>query len=550
MSATSTQTDSNAATMGSEPFQAVLLTKDNNTEVEHEERFGLVSPWDHYYSPINSAPQGRFECELDDMVVFGNIPKAINGTWYRVIIDPHFAPQPGTPFTEGDGNICAFRIQDSKVSMKIKYVQTERWLLERKAGQRLFGRYRNPYDNHPCVRLANDATGNTNIIYWGGKLLALAERGLPYALDPDTLETLGADPYAGQTVAKTFSAHPKVDPFKEELVAWSYQAKGLGSSDICLFNVDPQGRVGNENWFKDNTAGWPHDGWVTENWIVLSVMPFEVNSDEALRAGADHWTFIPDRPAEFLVAPRKASSPHHPGWKAGEFRKYTWDHGLIIHVGNAWETEDGKLELESHFISFNVFPMWSPKDYKSPKPAGDWYRWTIDLDKPDGSRIPGGRKMIEGVFDFPQVDERFLTRKTSIAFIGGFAEAYESERPVFNKIIKFNTETGVKEVFRVPRDGSVAEPAFIPRSENAPEGDGWLIFYVERTSSPKGQLMILDTADFSKPVAIVQMPFTTRNQVHGNWVPNPNPEQPLPLLTGPIKDVKATTKYSQLSRID
>ncbi|KAB5580257.1 isoeugenol monooxygenase [Coniochaeta sp. 2T2.1] len=545
-----TTATASAAALGAEPLRTVLLPKDKDADGDDDNHWGLKTPWDHYYSPINTAPQGRFECEMDDMVVFGEIPKAISGTWYRVIIDPHFLPQPGTPFTEGDGNICAFRIQDSKVSMKIKYVQTERWLLERKAGQRLFGRYRNPYDNHPCVRLANDATGNTNIIYWGGQLLALAERGLPHALDPDTLETLGADPYAGQTVAKTFSAHPKADPFMNELVCWSYQAKGLGTSDICTFTVDPDGRVDNENWFKDQTAGWPHDGWITENWIVLSVMPFEVNSEEVMKAGGDHWSFIPDRPAEFLVAPRKASSPRHPGWKPGEFRKYTWNHGLVIHVGNAWEAEDGTLQLESHFISFNVFPMWNPKHYQPPKPAGDWYRWTIDLSQPDGSRLPEPLKLIDGVFDFPQVDDRFLTRKTSIAFIGGFAEAWESERPVFNKIIKFNTDTREKTVFRVPSDGSVAEPAFIPRSDDAPEGDGWLIFYTERTSSPRGQLLILDTKDFSKPVAIVEMPFMTRNQVHGNWVPNPHPGQALPPLTAPIKDVTPTPKYSQLTKID
>lgn len=121
--------------------------------------------------------------------------------------------------------------------------------------------------------------------------------------------------------------------------------------------------------------------------------------------------------------------------------------------------------------------------------------------------------------------------------------------PRFNSVIKLNTETGEKETFYTAKDGSVAEPAYIPRGPDCEEGDGWLIFYTQRDSSPKAELIILDCKDFTKPVAIALLPFQTKNQVHGNWVPNPYPWKPLPMLTGPIADVTPTTKYSQLNRI-
>lgn len=123
------------ATLVPEAAQAELIVPAEKSQ--HANHFGLISPWEHYYHPTDTAPQGRFECELDEMVVFGDIPTEISGTWYRMLIDPHFCPQVGTPFVDGDGHVCAFRIQDSKISMKIKYIHTERWLLERKAGRRL-----------------------------------------------------------------------------------------------------------------------------------------------------------------------------------------------------------------------------------------------------------------------------------------------------------------------------------------------------------------------------------------------------------------------------
>jgi carotenoid cleavage dioxygenase len=536
------------ATLGSEIQTAVPSVPAESSQ--HQTRFGLRSPWEHYYHPIDTYPQGRFECELDEVVLFGEIPESISGTWYRILIDPHFCPKEGTPFVDGDGHVCAFRIQDGKISMKIKYVHTERWLLERKAGRRLFGLYRNPYDNHPCVRFANDSTGNTNIIYWGGNLLALAERGLPYALDPDTLETRGPDPYGGQVEAKTFAAHPRVDPHKNELVTWSYHAKGLGTRDICTYSIDPAGRISNEQWFKQDKPGWPHDGWITDNWIILSNMPFGVNSDEILKAGGDYWKFIPDQPSEFLVIPRNSNNPGHPGWKAGEIRKYTAPHGLIIHTGNAWE-EDGMLKLESHFLSFNVFEFWNPKDYAGPEngPSGGWMRWTLDLSKPNGTDLPPAEKLMDGIFDFPIYDERMTGHKTKIIYVGGMAAPFGASQPRFNSIIKFNTETGEKDTFYAGKDGTVAEPAYIPRGPGCEEGDGWLIFYMQRDSLPKGELVILDCKDFSKPVAMALLPFPTKGQVHGNWVQNPHPWKPLPMLTGPIADVTPTTKYSQLNKL-
>jgi len=156
---------------------------------------------------------------------------------------------------------------------------------------------------------------------------------------------------------------------------------------------------------------------------------------------------------------------------------------------------------------------------------------------------------MEGILDFSIFDERMTARKTKIIYVGGMAVPKGSTTPRFNSIIKLNTETGERATFYADIDGSVSEPAYIPRGPDCEEGDGWLIFYTKRDSCPKGELVILDCNDFSKPVAIAVLPFPTKNQVHGNWVPNPHPWKPLPLLSGPIKDITPSTKYSQLNRI-
>ncbi|KAJ0418017.1 carotenoid oxygenase [Aspergillus carlsbadensis] len=284
--------------MGSAPFPSPECTDglpDRPKNDSFENHFGPHSNWEARYFN-DHWPQSRFEYQMDDLVVFGHIPEDIEGTWYHVHPDSHVQQLPGYPFVDGDGVISAFRFIKGQVSMKAKYVETERYLLERKAGRKLFGRYRNPYDNHPCLQLANDTTANTNVLYWAGDMLAISERGLPYAVDPDTLETRTYDPYGGQISARTFTAHPKIDPVNDSLVTFAITAKGLRSKDVVTYSVDTKGRIENEFWFK-NEDGWAHDCWITDNWIIIANMPFTTNSDEEMKKpNADYWHFTPGRP--------------------------------------------------------------------------------------------------------------------------------------------------------------------------------------------------------------------------------------------------------------
>jgi carotenoid cleavage dioxygenase len=41
---------------------------------------------------------------------------------------------------------------------------------------------------------------------------------------------------------------------------------------------------------------------------------------------------------------------------------------------------------------------------------------------------------------------------------------------------------------------------------------------IERRAAQRCDLVVLDTKNFEKPIAIVQLPFHVKSQVHGNWV--------------------------------
>ena len=73
---------------------------------------------------------------------------------------------------------------------------------------------------------------------------------MPWALDPQTLETLGEWNFDGQIDSATFTAHPKLDPVTGNLLAFSYEAKGDGTPDMAYFEISPEGKLLHEIWFQ------------------------------------------------------------------------------------------------------------------------------------------------------------------------------------------------------------------------------------------------------------------------------------------------------------
>jgi carotenoid cleavage dioxygenase len=166
----------------------------------------------------------RLEADVENLEVTGVIPSDIDGTFFRVQPDHRFPPVYDSDIHfNGDGNVTAIRIHNGGASFKQRYVHTDRYEHESKHGKALFGKYRNPYTDNEAVRGVIRTAANTNIFFWRGMLLATKEDGPPYAMDPETLETIGRYDFEGQVLSPTFTAHPKWDPSTGEMICYGYE---------------------------------------------------------------------------------------------------------------------------------------------------------------------------------------------------------------------------------------------------------------------------------------------------------------------------------------
>lgn len=447
--------------------------------------------------------------------------------------DPFMPPHPDNIPLDGDGHVSAARFKDGRVDFKMRYVETERFKIEKKAGKAMFGLYRNPFSHHPCVRAAVDSTANTNLVLWADKLLALKEGGLPYEIHAHTLETIKYDPFADQGIkSKTFTAHPKVDPFTDELIVYGYEAKGLASTDIVVYALDKDGKKKDEQWIQSPWCAPIHDCAITPNWVILVLWPFET-SVERMKKGGQHWAWSYDRPATFIAVPRRKSTKLPQGWKEGDYRVYHDKNEMLIHTAGAWESEDGnQLFLETTRVHDNGFPFFPSEDGRQPDPAAkvDIARFTLDLTQPTNTKVAEAQVILDLPAEFPRLDERFLSKPYDVAWFNVMTPP-EHREPApegaaddglvwagLDGIAQHHYSTGKTEYYHAGSDGNVQEPVFVPRSDDAKEGDGWVIFLVEKRSTNLCEIVVLDTKDFSHPVAIVKLPFHVKAQVHGNWV--------------------------------
>ncbi|KAI1839883.1 hypothetical protein JX266_013905 [Neoarthrinium moseri] len=471
----------------------------------------------------------RFEAEVYNCTVKGEIPPQIDGTYYRCMPDALWAPlYDDDVYINGDGAIDAIRIENGHVDFKQKFVRTEKFNIERAARKSVFGKYRNRYTDDPRVKHKIHSTANTHVIYFENQLLALKEDSLPYAMHPDTLDTKGAYDFNGQYTSPTFTAHPKLDPHTGELITFGYEAKGDATTDVSYFLFDKNGKKLEECWFNVPYAGMMHDMAATDKWVIFILIPLTSVPVELLEKGHKHFAWSEEKPLTFGLLPRRNT-------KAEDVKWFTYNNSFYGHTGNAFDGEDGCVYLDAPLTyklnKFWFFPpvgqdMMTAPSGQRPKngPVQQYVRFKLDPNAASGSKVePQVLVDIEG--EMPKVDPRYETKPYRYMFLA-ISDPSNPIPPVgdtFNAIAKMDVNNGTYEYWVAGNVASLHEVAFVPRRPDAPEGDGFIITIANRSDKMLTDILILDTLKLAEgPISIVSLPFRLRNGIHGTWVPAEN----------------------------
>ncbi len=450
----------------------------------------------------------RFEADVFDCEVWGEIPSDIEGNFYRMQCDFEYRPPMNEWMTgfNGDGHLSRFRFKNGHVDYRGRYIKTARLMAERHARRRLFGVYRNPFTDDPSVRHINRSAANTHMYWHGGKLYTLKEDSLPFIVDPQSLQTLGQWDFDGQWGSQTMSAHPKVDPVSGEMIAYGYQAKGLLTKDVTACIVSPEGKVTRQWWFEAPYVGIMHDQAITQKHILIPLIA-RTTSLERLKKGLPMWDWDPSLPTMIAVIPRD-----------GEARDVRWFKGPArntLHFLNATD-RGGKITME----------LPTSDGERDPSQIR---RWTFNL---NSKKDTFEEEVISKTPGFlPRMDDRYLSLDYRYAFLSSHDPSITPDierapamqhmgRFVMNVLQRLDVKTGEIKQCPVDRVLGLQEAMFVPRKNSTAEGDGYIMAIASNYESMSSDLVIVDAQRMEEGViATVKLPFRLRSGTHTNWYP-------------------------------
>ena len=463
----------------------------------------------------------EFDYWIDD--VEGEIPTELQGTLFRN--GPGLLDIKGQsihhPF-DGDGMISRISFVNGRAHYRNSFVKTEGYLAEKNAGKILhrgvFGTQKpggwlaNIFD----FKLKNIA--NTNVIYWGEKLLALWEAAEPHRLDPKTLDTLGKEYFHGVLSAgEAFGAHPRFDPSCEQdngapcLVNFSIKP-GL-STTITIFELNVAGEVVRKHAHHVPGFCFIHDFVITPNHCIFFQNPVSFNPIPfalGLRGAGECIQVQPNQPTRIIVIPRFPQS----GQK--EIKTLEVGSGFIFHHVNAFVVGE---EILVDSLCYDSLPEVEPEsdfrqvDFEAIAPG---QLWRFYLNLKDGTVQ---KKLIESrCCEFPAIHPRNVGRSYRYLYMSA-AHAATGNAPL-QALLKIDLESGEKQIWSVAPRGFTGEPIFVPRPGSEKEDDGWVLALVYDAAHHRSDVVILDASDFTKgAIARLHLQHHVPYGLHGNFTP-------------------------------
>ncbi len=465
------------------------------------------------------------EYTLENLSIEGDIPAAIDGTFFRAVPDNAQVPMFEDDIAlNHDGMISAFSFKDGKVGFGIRYVETERYLAEKEAGRALFGRYRNPFTDDPAVKGKDRTLANTTPVWHGGRLFMTKEDGRGYEVNPHTLATEGRWDYEGRLKSETFTAHPRIDPETGEMFFFGYEAAGLCSLDVAYCIADADGNLVKEQWFDQPYCSTIHDFVITEKYAIFPIFPTLADLDRIKEGGA-HWAHHQDLPSYLGIMPRY-----------GDVSEMVWIEGpkgvSCFHEVNAFDDGD-TVHVDLCLSNTNAFQFMREAggiDIAQQDIEGALTRWSVDMsaDEPALAERPLGPPG-----DLCRVEDAVQGRPYNRAwYLSMNPQAKGPPMPGgpvganFNAMLRINPETGQLAMMETPPGAAISEPAHVVSPDES--HGGWLLCMIDLPNGPPGsgdpsdyssELWVVEADNIEAgPIAKVKTGKALRSQVHGTWV--------------------------------
>lgn len=443
-----------------------------------------------------SRPQKIFEPLAEErtvegpLEVEGAIPAELVGMLVRN------GPNPADPgacegeWLGGDGMVHSIELRDQKaISYSNKWVRTER--LARVLKTR---RARGPRE--PIASPAN-----ANVIWHGGRILALHESGLPYRLASD-LSTIEVEDFDAM-LASPLTSHPKIDPQTEGLAAFGYDL--FGPPNLRYHEFDAEGTIVHSSDIDIPEVSLQHDFAVTSKKVAFFDLPVVRSGERSGGTKGARFQWLPELGAQIGIMDRGSSG--------SSVRWLETDPCWVSHVVNAFDSGEGEEAMTIDVCCYET---------AFDAPGGAWNRrsravlerWEV---KPNRNQVERTR-LDDLPIDLPRVDPHVAGRRYRYSYCVVFGSDEPKDPPT--ALVRYDVETGQSRIYDPGDTKFPGEPIFVRAERANADDEGWVLTVVYDATRDMSDLVILDASSFGpRPQAVVHLPNRIPFGFHGSWIP-------------------------------
>jgi carotenoid cleavage dioxygenase len=440
----------------------------------------------------------------------GSIPRELHGTLYRNGPSQRILPEQGYQalhLFDGDGLVHAFRFDDGQLDYTGRFVRNESFRAEEREGRFCMTAV-GVAAKDPITDIPIRQQPNTNVLWHGGKLLALVENALPFEIDARTLAPVGTHDFGGSALGMATSAHPKIDGRTGQMLIHGYQPF---PPYVQWYAIERDGRCSLAEAIDAPYAAMMHDFAITERYVIFLLCPI-VMSGEALMTGsvafADALSWKPELGMKFGVKRREAGAP------------VTWldvpTAGYVFHPGNAYEI-DGNIVLDACTYLDPQALLDSLRTWRQGivRPGYHALPYSYELDLAAG-RV-SERRLGERPVEFPRIDDRLVGYPNRYGYAVS-ARSAESAAAPWSCLVRYD-RTGRPASEWDFGDGCwPSEPVFVPRSQEAAEDDGFVLCTLYDGPEDGTSVVIFDAANLAAgPLVRARLEHRLPHGFHGNF---------------------------------
>lgn len=447
-------------------------------------------------------------------ILSGKIPDGLRGTLYRN--GPARLERSGVSvghWFDGDGAILAVHFTDEGATGTYRYVQTAEYQAETQADRFLYGVYGmhrpGPIWKRWFQPMKNAA--NTSVLALPDKLLALWEVTNPYALDLQTLETIGLDNLGALPKELPYSAHYKRDPHTGEIFNFGVS---IGTSvQLNLYKSDRTGKIIQKTAFKLDRYSIIHDFVLTQKYLVFFIPPMGMKILSVmlgLTTFSESLLWKPQLGTQVLIFDRENLSLVSRG------ETDPWFHW---HFGNAYEDKDGSVILD--VVQYSDFQQ-SNENLREvatgeTHTAAKGTLWQVRLN-PQTGKVTTTQEVVNRKCEFPVVQQSQVGQPWRYTYISLLSKNGDIEKDLYGAIARFDYKTETLTEADLGENRYVSEPIHAQDTQN-PDA-GWVLTVVYDGNSDSSEVWVFDSDRLdAEPVCKLGLPSVIPHSFHGTWKP-------------------------------